>query len=416
MAEIKTLDMEKMAALGEAVTMIDNSPIYVPFSLGGEKVTAEVSGSRGKLLEVLTPSPDRIEPICPHFTICGGCSLQHWNEAKVLEWKAGLINKTLEKAGISGVLAEVKPAWGEGRRRAKFSARRVDGQIQFGFMGQKSNDIIDIQTCPILTPNLQAALPKLRELSRSLVQGREELSLSVTDSDNGLDVDINGLKPINKFARQDLEKLAKISAIAGLSRLTLQTENAYVQTTPYVKMGDAIVELPPNAFLQACKNCENLLGDLVVIWAKGKKRISDLFCGIGTFALRLKLKAEITAYEVHQPSIVALNQAAKKMAGGHNLAGHTRDLFRVPVSPLELKNIDLVVLDPARQGAEAQCKQLVRTQKLNHIIYVSCDPQSFARDAKILVDGGYTLKEIQGFDQFRFSPHVELAARFERKI
>ncbi|MEK7661140.1 MAG: methyltransferase [Pseudomonadota bacterium] len=416
MAQITELIMENMASLGEAIVTTDENPIYVRFALPGEKVKVDIAAGRGNLLEVVTPSPDRITPICPHFTICGGCALQHWSEPKVLEWKADLIRRALDRVAIeipNGAI-KVNAAWGKGRRRAKFTAKRENGIVLLGFMGQKSNSLVDISECAILTENLQAALPKLRELAKALIGEAHELTLNVTESASGLDVDIVGLKPIEKYGRQELEKLARVSQIAGLARLTLAGHNAFVQATPYVIIGDVAVDIPANSFLQASENCENQLAEVVIKWAKGKKRIADLFCGIGTFALRLKKSAEVTAYEMHQESVFALNSAAKKAAGGHTLKAFSRDLFRVPVAPLELKNIDLVVLNPARQGAEAQCKQLVRA-KINEVVYISCDPTSFARDAKILIDGGFELSEIHGFDQFRFSPHVELAAKFARK-
>jgi 23S rRNA (uracil1939-C5)-methyltransferase len=415
-AQITQIKMDKIASQGEAMTIRNDLPFYVRFALPDEQVRVEIVAGRGNLLEVITPSPDRITPICPHFTVCGGCALQHWSEFKVMEWKADLITRALVRAQITAPEGGVKvrPSWGNGRRRAKFTAKRENGQIVFGFMGQKSNALIDINTCPILTSNLQAALPKLRDLARSLIGDNQELNFNVTDTASGLDVDIGGLKPIEKYGRQELEKLARVAQIAGLARLTLAGQNAFVAATPFVKIAELPVEIPPNSFLQATEECENRLAELVVSWAKGKKRIVDLFCGIGTFGLRLKKNAEVTAYEMHQESIFALNSAAKKAAGGHTLRAFSRDLFRVPVAPLELKNIDMVVLNPARQGAEAQCMQLVRA-KTKTIAYVSCDPTSFARDAKILTDGGYVLKEIHGFDQFRFSPHVELAAKFERK-
>lgn len=415
MANITELTMQNMASLGEAIETSGENPIYVRFALPNEKVKVEVAAGRGNLLEVIAPSPDRIAPICPHFAVCGGCALQHWAEPKVLEWKADLITRALSRAEIAIPKASVSvnAAWGSGRRRAKFTARRENGQVLLGFMGQKSNSLVDIQACAILTPNLQTALPKLRDLAKALIAEAHELTLNITDSASGLDVDIVGLKQIEKYGRQELEKLARVSETAGLARLTLAGHNAFVQAAPYVIIGDVLVDIPANSFLQASENCEGQLAEMVTKWAKGKKRIADLFCGIGTFALRLKKTAEVTAYEMHQESVFALNVAAKKAAGGHTLKAFSRDLFRVPVAPLELKNIDMVVLNPARQGAEAQCKQLVRA-KTNEIAYISCDPTSFARDAKILIDGGFELKEIHGFDQFRFSPHVELAARFMR--
>ena len=211
-----------------------------------------------------------------------------------MAWKHALIEGALARAGLidvqtpPNILVQTISAFGIGRRRAKFTAKRLNNKIIFGFMGAKTNDLIDIVSCPILTQNLSAAIPNLRELCRTLIMGREELSLNVTDSINGIDLDINGLKPIEKWARADLEKLARAAVSANIARLTLDTHNAYMVTPPIVKIAGALVELPPASFLQASEECEYLMGNLVMKWAKGSKRFVDLFCGLGTFALRLK--------------------------------------------------------------------------------------------------------------------------------
>lgn len=413
------LEIEKMGSQGEGVALLNDELIYVPFTLVGEKISAEVTKNRARIIENISTSKERIAPICKHYTICGGCNLQHWQAQKVLEFKSDLISSALNRAqeailqSAKPPIVTVTPAYGAGRRRAKFTAKRQDGRIIFGFMGAKSNELVEIEDCPILTPDLRAKIPALKELCRTLIVGREELTLNITDCLSGIDVDIHGLKPIEKWARMDLERLARAASTAGIARLTLDTHDCYVLRLPVVKMGGAIVELPPSAFLQASEECETILGDLVTKWAKGSKRFVDLFCGIGTFALRLKALGEVKAYEVHGPSVFALNKAAKTLAGGHSLSAFSRDLFNVPVAPLEFKGVDCVVIDPPRAGAQAQVKQLVKA-KIAKIIYISCDPISFARDAKLLVDGGYKLREIHGFDQFEHSAHVELAARFER--
>lgn len=405
------LKIDRIGHEGDGIAFDNDAIIYIPYTLAGEEIDAEVSGNRGIANEIINLSDERIAPICPKYKICGGCSLQHWHEDKVLEWKGAQIKGALSRSGINFGEIKVEPAYQSGRRRAKFSAKRVKGELHFGFVGARSHEIIDIDACPILTPNLSNYIPKVRELVRSLTQGNEELGVLVTDCANGIDVEITGLKAISKFNRGELENLARACENAGIARLTIDGEDAYFRAHPFVKIGVANVELPAGAFLQATQTCEDLIGETMLKWSKGVKRAVDLFAGIGTFSIRLKEIAQTNAYEIYQPSIAALNKAAKAMAGGRTLQGFSRDLFRVPVSPLELKNIDLVVLDPARAGAEAQVKQLIRT-KIPKIIYISCEANSFARDAKILIDAGYKLKEVKGFDQFRFSTHVEMMGLF----
>lgn len=425
MSEI--VEILKIGHEGDGIAEIDGEAVYIPFTLAGEKVRIERNGNKGTLLELIEAEAERVAPICPHFTKCGGCKFQHMPQDLIAEWKSEKISSALKSHSINppqrlagegghtqngggGIL--VTPAFIGGRRRAKFNAKRA-GQLQFGFMAAASNEIIEIDACPILSPALSASIPKLRELVRSLTQGNENIGVQVTLSDTGLDIDLSGFKAISKFNRGELENLARACQAAEIARLTINGEEAFMNNAPILRMGNAIVNLPANAFLQATSDCENKLGDTIMEWLNKAKRAIDLFSGIGTFSFRLKEKCETTSYEMNQEAIFALNSSAKALAGGHTLKGFSRDLFRVPVSPLEMKNIDVIVLDPARAGAEAQVKQIVRG-KVAKIIYVSCEPTSFARDARILIDGGYKLKQLRGFDQFQFSTHVEVVGLFEK--
>ncbi len=410
MTEVEIL---KIGHEGDGIAEINGETIYVAFTLPGEKVRVDIKGNRGQLNEILTPSPDRVQPICTYFTKCGGCKFQHMKAADIANWKSEKIANALKSNAIDFDINGVSSAYATGRRRAKFNAKRINGQLQFGFMAAASNDIIEIENCPILSPILSLAIPKIRELARTLIQGNESVGVQATLTDTGLDIDVAGLKAISKFNRNELEALAKACQNAQIARLTINGEEAFMANAPILRMGAAIVNVPPNAFLQATKDCELQIGDKIMEWLGKAKRAIDLFAGIGTFSFRLKEKCETNSYEMNQEAIFALNTAAKGLAGGHTLKGFSRDLFRVPVSPLEMKNIDIIVLDPARAGAEAQVKQIVRG-KVAKIIYVSCEPTSFARDAKLLIDGGYKLKKLNGFDQFQYSAHVELIGLFEK--
>lgn len=422
MSEI--VEILKIGHEGDGIAEIKGEAVYVPFTLAGEKVRIERNGNKGALLEIIEAAPNRVEPICKYFTKCGGCKFQHMPQALIREWKSEKIENAFKANGINpptfaregvthdGGVSSVTNAFAGGRRRAKFNAKR-DGQLQFGFMEASSNEIVEIESCPILAPSLSASIPKIRELVRKLTQGKENIGVQVTLSDTGLDIDLSGFKAIGKFNRGELENLARACQTAQIARLTINGEEAFMNNAPILKLGNAIVNLPANAFLQATKDCETQISDTIMVWLGKAKRAIDLFSGVGTFSFRLKEKCETTAYEMNQEAIFALNCAAKSLAGGHTLKGFSRDLFRVPVSPLEMKNIDVIVLDPARAGAEAQCKQIVRA-KVAKVIYVSCEPTSFARDAKILIDGGYRFKKYSAFDQFQFSTHVELVGLFER--
>lgn len=411
--ETQTLHIAHVGARGDGVSRDHDRAVHVPFALPGEVVHAEQRGDRARLVRVLEPSIERIDPVCPHFTRCGGCALQHWAEQPYLAWKAGLVSRALQRVGIEVELPPSQPAWGAGRRRATLHGKRTGPRFVFGFTQARSHQIEPITVCPVLTPGLAAALPRLAQIAEALAPRQDGIDVLVTETPVGLDVDVRQAGRLAKFDRKGLEKLAGLVEATQIARLTLHGETALSRVTPRVKMGPALVELPAGAFLQATQAGEEALAARVLDWTAGARVVADLFAGIGTFALRLKDKAQVRAYENEPQAVAALKKAADGLAGGRTLTAEVRDLFRAPLAPLEMKGLDAIVLDPPRAGAEAQCVQIARGP-VNTIVYVSCDPASFARDARILVNAGFKLDEIETFDQFRFSAHVEIAARFVR--
>jgi 23S rRNA (uracil1939-C5)-methyltransferase len=226
-------------------------------------------------------------------------------------------------------------------------------------------------------------------------------------------VDVRNAGHIDRFERKGLERLGELAQGAQIGRLTLHGQTAVARTIPRVKMGKAIIALPAGAFLQATSAGEEALSAKVLAWTTGAKHVADLFAGLGTFALRLKETAQVTAIEADVGAVAAMKQASDALAGGKTLTAIARDLFRAPYTPHEMKGVDAVVFDPPRAGAEAQAVQLARS-KVKTVVGVSCDAATFARDAAILIAGGYKLTEIVAFDQFRFTSHGEIAAKFER--
>jgi 23S rRNA (uracil1939-C5)-methyltransferase len=237
------------------------------------------------------------------------------------------------------------------------------------------------------------------------------LDIQITATENGLDVDVRGSGPLQPA------KIATLSRIAEqhrLARLTRHGELVLMRTPPTIAIGVANVTLPPGSFLQATVAGEETLADLVSGHCKRTKHIADLFCGVGPFALRLAAKARVSAFDSDAGAVTALQKAATSAAGLKPVKAETRDLFRRPLMPQELRDYDAVVFDPPRQGAQAQATQLAAS-KVPVVIAVSCNVATFARDAKILTDGGYDIEGVTPVDQFRHTPHVELVARFVRK-
>jgi 23S rRNA (uracil1939-C5)-methyltransferase len=358
---------------------------------------------------VVSASPERIAPVCPHFGVCGGCQTQHWDFARYREWKRGLVADALQHAGLEAPVGDLTDAHGEGRRRAVFHARRAaHGVLEVGFAAYRAHNIVAIDRCPVLAPSLSGALPAAWAIAEAIGPDKP-LDIQVTATEAGLDVDVRGSGPLGARHTATLARLAEPHRLA---RLTRHGELIVQRVAPTVRMGKAAVALPPGAFLQATAEGEAVLARLTLEHAANAKNLADLFCGVGPFALRLAERARVTAADSDAAAIAALREAAK-MPGLKPIIAEVRDLFRRPLAPDELKPFDAVVFDPPRQGAEAQARQLAAS-RVPLIVAVSCNAATFARDARLLVDGGYRLTSVTPVDQFRYSAHVEIVGRFER--
>ena len=358
-----------------------------------------------------TGESDRIAPVCPHFGTCGGCALQHWATARYRDWKRELVIEALSQAGLDAPVDDLIDAHGDGRRRAVLHARRDHGDVlKVGFAAPRAHLIIAIDRCPILAPALDGALPAAWAIAETIEAMRKPLDIHVTATDVGLDVDLRGSGPLTTAATT---ALAQVAARHRLARLTRHGELLVQQTPPVVTIGRARVALPPAAFLQATAAGEAALAEWVQEHCAGVDRIADLFAGVGPFALRLAERARITAIDSDKEAIAALKRAAEMTAGLKPVMAEARDLFRRPLAGLELKSFGAVLFDPPRQGAQAQAGALA-TSAVPIVVAVSCNPATFARDARILVDGGYRLTRVTPIDQFRYSQHVEIVARLEK--
>lgn len=411
------LEISRIGPRGDGIASTPEGPVYVPLTLPGESVEVERAQDRGQLLSVVTPSADRIAPICRHVGPCGGCALQHWRAQPYEEWKRELVVDALARVGLTPPVAPLLPAHGAGRRRATFHARSSGGNprkgqdvLTVGFAGRRSHAIVAIEDCPILAPELTGALPAAWAVAQVLAPLAKPLDIQVTASETGLDMDVRGSGPL---APRVVAALAEVAGQQRLARLTRHGELVLQREPPLVTMGRARVRLPAGSFLQATAQGEATLSRLVVEALAGAGRVADLFSGVGTFALRLAETARVAAYETSVPAVEALLNAVRNTPGLKPVSAEARDLFRRPLLPLELKALDAVVFDPPRQGAEAQATQLAAS-KLPLVVGVSCDPVTFARDARILTEGGFLLESVTPVDQFLYSAHVELVGVFRR--
>jgi 23S rRNA (uracil1939-C5)-methyltransferase len=387
--------------------------VYVPYTLGGETVeVAPVPGhhpDRRHLLQVERASPDRVTPFCPHFGTCGGCAIQHWETERYRAWKRDIVIETLAQAKLACDVYPLIDAHGLGRRRMTLHARiGTHDVLKVGFAAVNSHDIIPVDRCPILDPGLSGALDAGWAVAEPLISIGKPLDIQITATDSGLDIDVRGSGPL---PAPTIATLSRVAEQHRLARLTRHGELVLMRTPPTITIGTAQVTLPPGSFLQATVAGEETLAALVAEHCGRAKHIADLFCGVGPFALRLAAKARIAAFDNDEGAVAALQKAATSTSGLKPVKAQARDLFRRPLMPQELRDYEAIVFDPPRQGAQAQVLQLAAS-KVPVVIAVSCNVATFARDARILIDGGYRLEGVTPVDQFRHTPHVELVARF----
>ncbi|MEA2884696.1 MAG: rRNA (uracil1939-C5)-methyltransferase [Bradyrhizobium sp.] len=413
-AVAERLVIDHVGHQGDGVAPAEGRDVFVPYTLAGETVEADpVAGhpDRRRLLRVETASPQRVAPFCRYFGICGGCAIQHWQPDSYRTWKRQIVVDTLARAGIECAVDELIDAHGAGRRRVTLHARRgADRELRTGFAAPHSHAIVAIEHCPILDPGLSGALDAARALAAALIAVDKPLDIQLTATDGGLDVDVRGSGPLSPAMIAGLSRLAEQHRLA---RLTRHGELVLMRTPPTVCIGTAQVTLPPGSFLQATAAGEETLAKLAIDHCKGKKRIADLFCGVGPFALRLAATSRVAAFDSDAGAVTALQKAAASTPGLKPVKAEARDLFRRPLVPHELRDFDAVVFDPPRQGAQAQVQQLA-SSNITVVVAVSCNAATFARDARILIDGGYRVERVTPVDQFRHTPHVELVARFVR--
>jgi len=411
---VERLQINRLGRRGDGIADTPQGPLYVPYALPGE--TAEVDlwpglPDRRRLVRIDAASPERIAPICPHFGTCGGCALQHWDAARYHAWKRGLVVEALAWAGIDCPVDDVIDAHGDGRRRAVFHARRGQRDVlEVGFAAPRAHHVVAIDRCPILAPSLDGAVAAAWALAEALEPTRKPLDIQVTATDVGLDIDVRGSGPLSASRAA---ALAQIAERLKLARLTRHGELVAQRAVPTLNVGRARVALPPACFLQATAAGEAALAALVAQGCGEATQIADLFAGIGPFALRLAESARVTAIDSDRAATAALKRAAEATTGLKPVETEARDLFRRPLLAAELKRYDCVVFDPPRQGAETQARALAASV-VPAIVAVSCNPMTFARDARVLLNGSYRLLRVTPVDQFRYSFHVELVARFER--
>jgi 23S rRNA (uracil1939-C5)-methyltransferase len=417
------LTVDSIGARGDGIATSEHGRVYVPFTVPGDRVKARLDRERGdgraaELIEIVAPGPGRAAPQCRHFGICGGCALQHLDAAlyaatKALELRTALARHGVGDAAVSPLLV-LPPGT---RRRVRFSLRRRGAAALVGFSRRESHDLVDIAECKVIEPRLFDLVAPLRDLARQALPLGGAGHATLQGVDTGIDVlldlpaapDLAGIEILADFAeRRDLARLSW--RIAGSGDITPVAQRRPVRA---VFAGTA-VDLPEDAFLQATPEGEAALTAAVRDFAAGSSRVADLFAGVGTFSFALAQSARVHAVEGWARGSAAVAAAARRAGLADRVTVETRDLQHRPLQADELAAYDAIVFDPPRVGAKAQAAALAGS-RVGRIVAVSCNPASFARDARLLIAGGYRLVGVRPIDQFVWSPHIELVAGFERR-
>jgi 23S rRNA (uracil1939-C5)-methyltransferase len=406
----REVTIERLGAGGDGVA--ENGTLFVPFTLPGERARVEIEpdGKHARLMELIEPSKDRVEPICHHFGTCGGCALQHLEQGAYVRWKREQVVTALRARGLDAEVEEVRVVPAGSRRRASFALARNKEGLALGYKRVRSHELLNIETCPVLIHKIVASLEGLKAALAPLLHPKRELRVTLTETPQGLDLVVEGAKT----SPSALALLGAHAAKLGIARCTMNGELVAQFAAPTVEFSGAVVALPPGAFLQASVASEAVLVDLVREFVGKAKHVADLFAGLGTFTFALAATASVDAFEEDGATLAALGDAARGISGLKPVKTFRRDLFGSPLGPKELRRYDAIVFDPPRAGASAQADMLAKSE-VPKLVAVSCNPGTLARDLRILVDGGYRIGRVVPVDQFLFSPHIELVAGLSRE-
>ncbi|MER2604563.1 MAG: class I SAM-dependent RNA methyltransferase [Siculibacillus sp.] len=424
----ETVTITDIAHKGDGVARFETEAgerqLFVGGALPGETVRVEITGEgvneRGRIVEILHASPDRVEPPCAVAATCGGCSLQHWDQVPYLTWKQARVREAFLDRGIEAEVAETIATGPASRRRAVIAVQRRTGSPLVGFRERLSHTVVDGRDCLLVSPRIRAAMPKLGQISHLLTFGPKGAVFTVLDTETGLDVSVAEATLAPERRQQALTQALDL----GFARLSIGREIVVEAHAPVVRFGGIAVMPPPGGFLQAVAAAEEAMARLVDAAvaealanrpkkAKGPARVADLFAGCGTFSLRIARHAQVHAVESDRMSLDALSFAARHTQGLKPVSVEARDLYRRPLMDKELAGYDAVVIDPPRDGAAPQFKELAKSA-IPVIVAVSCNPATLARDARYLIDAGWTMGEVTPIDQFLWSHHVEAVTVFRK--
>ncbi len=416
-----SVKIENIGAMGDGAVIYNGKPLFVPQTAPGDVAEVEIENigsefSRGKLVNLLQAGETRQTPPCPYYEKCGGCKLQHVNEPTYYDFKQGLLNQSLARLGYDGAISdEIVKVQQRGRRRTEFKVAVEKGVVHLGFYENKSHNIVDIQDCIITDEAITSLLPVLREIITSLKKPARIKAVQATKLKSGVELVFTTANPLPQYERDKLETLGENPAIVRVvERSAEDFETLYSDDKHYITFGGYDIPLPYGGFVQATEKGQKFLADYVVEHVKPARKIADLYCGCGTYSFPLLQNSdEVFGYEGSQEMVMAMSSTILQNSLEGKLSVASRDLFKEPLSIDELNNFEAVVINPPRNGALPQVKKIAQSN-VNKVVYVSCSPATFERDAKELIQAGFKVTNAVAIDQFYWSSHLEVIVVFVR--
>ena len=414
------LTIDEIGGRGDGLATLNGKVIYIPYAAPGDVADVKLNGSKGRIRHIHKQSPHRSEPVCEHYTKCGGCNLQHISEDFYREWKEGLIKTALENQGVENIeIADLIISPKGSRRRTTLQAiGRGKGEIVLGYSEKGSHNLIDLNSCPILMPVLEKLITPLKALLSGLLEQKEKMSVSLTAGDNGVDMVLKGKGEISLDLRMDLATFADKNNLARISWFNTKAKHPEHELLaerrkPYVTFEGNKVFFPEGSFLQATPQGQDALIKAMLAGIEGASRVVDLFSGCGTFSIAAAKQANVHAVENNEDMLNALKISSNQMTNIKMVTTELRDLFLRPLLPHELNTYDVAIIDPPRAGAKHQMTEILNSD-IKRLVMISCNPITFSRDVQDLVDAGFTMGVVTPVDQFLYSSHLEIVSVFTR--
>lgn len=408
------LTIEALGAQGDGIAHHDGHSIFLPETLPGEVVELDLSDDGVGDVTLIETSPHRVEPPCPHFGMCGGCTMQHVNFDTYAAWKRDIVVSAFAQAGLDVSIDPLVTCAPHERRRVTLTASNTAAGMIVGFNEEGSNTVLALTDCKVMSPGIFQLLPVLTKIAATCVPPGKTASIIVLETETGYDCAFDAKHDITDDMRRGITKVIDTTPIV---RLSFNGEIIITSAQPIIRFDAIACTPPPGGFTQAVKSIEDAMAALVTSHLGKSKTVVDLFSGSGTFTLALARKCAVHAVEGEVAAVQALERAWRENAAVEKLRTVTtekRDLFRSPLTRVELNDYRGAVFDPPRAGAEGQMAALAKST-VEKVAAVSCNPTTLVRDLTVLVDAGFTLEKVVPLDQFLWTPHVEVVALLSRR-